>query len=512
MIAPAPGIGSLMTEPRRRGARSGAGGRRGRRRRRSVCGPRRRAARPLEGTPARHGRARSVGGDHECRPGDRRATADALAAHADHGVGDRAVEDVGRPLLRTGADVGVLRRSVGRDREAQQDEGGELCGAHAGTVELPRGPFVGNRLALRGNVSGGYIRLRGRGCRATRRGSSRPGRDASRTGWAPAEPGDRQPRAGRATLAQRRAADRSAVGRQPTVDGAPDPAVYVADIRRRLADERDALSASGSGYVLSIARDEVDLFVFVDPSSGPRPVWTPTRPPWRRRCRRRSSHGRPHWTGCGPRWPSRPCSRRYEALRLEALETLNGVELGSDAARAVGRLETLVREHPTRERFWAQLIGGLAVLGRRDAALQACQRVARRCASISASGPGACCSMSSATCSTARRRRSRRIRARRRPACRRPCRRSSVVTPRSPPSSRHRGAPARDVARPGWMRQDAVGLAVGAAGVDRHCDGTGLSISLRCPRTQRWALRRASAGRRGRPRRAPCRARTPRSW
>ena len=62
---------------------------------------------------------------------------------------------MGRPLLRAGADVGVGLRSDREDREAEQCEGGELCGAHAGTVEPPRGPFAGNTLALRGNASGG---------------------------------------------------------------------------------------------------------------------------------------------------------------------------------------------------------------------------------------------------------------------------------------------------------------------------------------------------------------------
>ncbi len=121
---------------------------------------------------------------------------------------------------------------------------------------------------------------------------------------------------------------------------------YVADIRRRLADERDALSASGTGYVLSIARGDVDLFAFADAVLRAK-AGMDAEPA---AASAALSAALDSWAtpldGLRPTLALSAVLAPYEALRLEALETLNDVELGSDAARAVGRLETLVPRAP----------------------------------------------------------------------------------------------------------------------------------------------------------------------
>ena len=150
---------------------------------------------------------------------------------------------------------------------------------------------------------------------------------------------------------------------------------YVSGLRRVLGGEDSPLSASGAGYVLTIERTGVDVFVLADAVTRAKaeidadPLAAAAR----------LSAVLESWAvpldGLRPTLALEAVVAPYEELRLEALELLNDVELDNgDVGRAVGRLETLVREHPVRERFWAQLICGLAALGRRDAALQAGQR------------------------------------------------------------------------------------------------------------------------------------------
>ena len=150
---------------------------------------------------------------------------------------------------------------------------------------------------------------------------------------------------------------------------------YVSGLRRRLGDDGGRLSASGAGYVLSIERADVDLFAFADTiaSAESQIMHDPTG------AVTRLSSALTSWAepldGLRPSRALCAMVAPFEELRLEALEMLIDVELdhGQDA-RAVARLETLVREHPMRERFWGQLVRGLAALGRRDAALHASQR------------------------------------------------------------------------------------------------------------------------------------------
>lgn len=81
--------------------------------------------------------------------------------------------------------------------------------------------------------------------------------------------------------------------------------------------------------------------------------------------------------------------RRLEELRLVALET--GVEVDLQRGRdteLIGRLESLLAEHPTRERFAEQLMTALYRYGRQVEALEVYQRVHRRLADELGLEPG----------------------------------------------------------------------------------------------------------------------------
>ena len=84
-------------------------------------------------------------------------------------------------------------------------------------------------------------------------------------------------------------------------------------------------------------------------------------------------------------------SRGLEESRLAALEERIDADLASgEHARLVGELEALVREHPLRERFAAQLMLALYRSGRQADALEAYRDARRRTARRSSgSSPGA---------------------------------------------------------------------------------------------------------------------------
>ena len=68
---------------------------------------------------------------------------------------------------------------------------------------------------------------------------------------------------------------------------------------------------------------------------------------------------------------------RLEQLRLDAVEwRIEAGLLTGASAPPVGELEALVREHPTRERFWALLMRALYQAGRQADALDAYHRAA----------------------------------------------------------------------------------------------------------------------------------------
>ncbi len=150
---------------------------------------------------------------------------------------------------------------------------------------------------------------------------------------------------------------------------------YVSGLRRVLGGDDSPLSASGAGYVLTIERTGVDVFVLADTLTRAKAEIDADPSAAAARLSAVLESWAVPLEGLRPTPALQAVVAPYEELRLEALEVLNDVELDNgDLGRAVGRLETLVREHPVRERFWAQLIRGLAALGRRDAALQASQR------------------------------------------------------------------------------------------------------------------------------------------
>ncbi len=202
------------------------------------------------------------------------------------------------------------------------------------------------------------------------------------TDGAPVDLGGRRPRLLLASLAL---ADGRVVGTDRLIDlvwgDEPPPTArrtlqsYASGLRLTLGGDAGPLAATGPGYVLAIDRSQIDLFVFAngverakgevgdDPSAAAVQLRAAI-----------DSWGEP-LDGLRPTPGLQAILAPYEELRLEALETLNDVELDhGDVGQAVARLEELVREHPLRERFWTQLVRGLAALGRRDSALHACQR------------------------------------------------------------------------------------------------------------------------------------------
>ena len=199
---------------------------------------------------------------------------------------------------------------------------------------------------------------------------------------APLDVGGPRPRALLASLAL---ADGHVVGADRLVDliwGDDPPATarrtlqsYVSGLRQTLGGDDGPLAASGAGYVLAIDRRQIDLFVFADAVVRARNETRSDPAATAARLRAALDSWAVPLDGLRPSPSLHAILVPYEELRLEALEALNDVELDhGEVGRAVARLETLVREHPVRERFWTQLVRGLATLGRRDTALQACQR------------------------------------------------------------------------------------------------------------------------------------------
>ena len=149
---------------------------------------------------------------------------------------------------------------------------------------------------------------------------------------------------------------------------------YVATLRSALGSD-NPLSRSGAGYVLAVDRSQVDVLRFEDDvadvlahaSSNPGSaafrlaelltVWAEPM------------------AGTTLSDEFRSVLAPFEELHLQAVEALSVARIDSgDAGVAVRELESLVREHPTREHLWLQLARGLGVLERRSDALQALQR------------------------------------------------------------------------------------------------------------------------------------------
>ena len=152
--------------------------------------------------------------------------------------------------------------------------------------------------------------------------------------------------------------------------------VRVSQLRKALGDAGGRIATRAPGYLLRVDRDELDLHRFerlVSEAEGAEPAETAAK----------LSEALDLWRG-----PSlvdlsyvsfaQPAIRRLEEMRLAAVEKRVDaeLELGREA-ELVGELETLVEEHPLRERFRAQLMLALYRCGRQADAL-ATYRDARR--------------------------------------------------------------------------------------------------------------------------------------
>jgi DNA-binding SARP family transcriptional activator len=160
---------------------------------------------------------------------------------------------------------------------------------------------------------------------------------------------------------------------QPTA-GATALRVRVSQLRKALGDDGDLLAARARGYVLRIEPDHLDLHRFERLvgegeqalSDGEAAV-----------ARERLSDALALWRGAPlADFTYAPFARaavvRLEELRLAAVELRIEADLalGRHAA-VVGELETLVADHPLRERFCAQLMLALYRAGRQAEALAA---------------------------------------------------------------------------------------------------------------------------------------------
>jgi predicted ATPase/DNA-binding SARP family transcriptional activator len=144
--------------------------------------------------------------------------------------------------------------------------------------------------------------------------------------------------------------------------------VRVSQLRKALGDAGGRIATRAPGYLLRVDRDELDLYRFerlVSEAEGAEPAETAAK----------LSEALDLWRG-----PplvdlsyvsfAQPAIRRLEEMRLAAVEKRVDaeLELGREA-ELVGELETLVEEHPLRERFRAQLMLALYRCGRQADAL-----------------------------------------------------------------------------------------------------------------------------------------------
>ncbi|NNE10747.1 MAG: hypothetical protein HKN41_00705, partial [Ilumatobacter sp.] len=149
---------------------------------------------------------------------------------------------------------------------------------------------------------------------------------------------------------------------------------YISALRAALGADAPLLARPG-GYLLDVPRLQVDLLAFEDDVSGIL-ARTNAVPEAKAVALERALA---NWRSPLELTPLPEGVAAlivpFEELRLQAVEALVAAQIDAGrAGDAVRRLETLVREHPTRENLWLQLARGLAALGRRDAALSTMQR------------------------------------------------------------------------------------------------------------------------------------------
>ena len=164
--------------------------------------------------------------------------------------------------------------------------------------------------------------------------------------------------------------------------------VRVSQLRKALGDARGRIATRTPGYLLRVGRDELDLYCFERLVSE-----LTSAEPAEAAAKLREALGL--WRGA----PlvdlsyasfAQPAIRRLEEMRLAALEKRieADLELGRQAD-LVGELETLVEEHPSRERLHAQLMLALYRCGRQADALAAYQSARRVLVEQLAIEPGA---------------------------------------------------------------------------------------------------------------------------
>jgi DNA-binding SARP family transcriptional activator len=156
--------------------------------------------------------------------------------------------------------------------------------------------------------------------------------------------------------------------------GATALRVRVSQLRKALRDDGDLLAARAHGYVLRIEPDQLDLHRFERLVGNGERALGSGEPAL---ARERLVEALALWRGppladftYAPF--ARPAVVRLEELRLTAVELRIEADLalGRHAA-VVGELETLVTDHPLRERFWSQLMLALYRAGRQAEALAA---------------------------------------------------------------------------------------------------------------------------------------------
>src|SRR3954468_9828725 len=149
--------------------------------------------------------------------------------------------------------------------------------------------------------------------------------------------------------------------------------VYVSQLRKALSTNGAVLGTRGSGYVISVAADEVDALLFEERLETAQQAFTEGDA----RSGAREARGALElWRGpalfdFAYESFAQTAAARLNELRLVALETRIDADLALGAhSRVASELESLVAEHPLRERFRAQLMLALYRCGRQSQALE----------------------------------------------------------------------------------------------------------------------------------------------
>ena len=171
-------------------------------------------------------------------------------------------------------------------------------------------------------------------------------------------------------------------GSNPPPSAAKSVQVYVVRVRKMLASDGvgGVVSRQGAGYMLRAARDHIDALQFADlvaqageaAAAGAHDVAAlvlrSALALWR---------GAPY-ADFQDTWFGVTEAAHLGEVRLAALEARIEADLALGRhAEVTAELETLVREHPLRERLWAQLMLALYRSGRQSEALLAFQRARR---------------------------------------------------------------------------------------------------------------------------------------